>query len=82
MKEKIIDGVEYGIIRVKLREELSRKKISINKLSKLTGIKYDVIKRYFVGNIYRIDLDVLAKICYVLECDIENLLEYSNGENR
>ena len=69
--------VNYGEITLKLSEIMINKNIKRTKLSKLTGVKYAVINRYYKAeNIVRVDLDVLAKICYVLECKIEDILEY------
>ncbi|MDP4109933.1 MAG: helix-turn-helix transcriptional regulator, partial [Bacillota bacterium] len=48
-----------------------------NKLRTLTGVKYEVIDRYYKAkNIEMVDLDFLAKVCCVLNCKIEDLLEY------
>ena len=66
----------YGSIRVKLAEELERRGITRNRLQKLTGVKYEVIDRYYSGKITRADLDFLAKVCYVLNCRIDDLLEF------
>lgn len=68
---------EYGCIRVKLAEILNSRGITRNRLKTLTGAKYDVIDRYYkANNVIMADLDFLAKVCYVLECDIQDLLEY------
>lgn len=68
---------EYGCIKVKLADMLEKRNITRNALSKLTGIKYPIVTRYYNGEgIERVDLDVLAKFCYALNCDIADLLEY------
>ena len=68
---------EYGSIKVKLAETLDNRGVTRNRLSKLTGIKYDIVTRYYEAeNIERVDLAILAKICCVLNCKIEDLLEY------
>ena len=68
---------EYGAIRVKLAEVMEEQGMTRNKLRTLTGIKYDVIDRYYKAeHIEMIDLDFFAKVCYVLDCKIEDLLEY------
>ena len=70
---------EYGQIRIKLADVLNSRRIY---LRTLTGAKYDVITRYFKGEqIERVDLDFLARVCYVLDCKIEDLLEYTAPEN-
>jgi len=68
---------DYGKVIVKLSEILDRKNITRNKLRTLTGIKYEVIDRYYKAkNIEMVDLDFIAKVCYVLDCEINDLLEY------
>lgn len=52
--------------------------ITRNALSTATGIRYDVIDRYYKSQIMRIDLENLAKICYALECDLSDIIEYEN----
>jgi len=72
---------EYGRIRVKLAEVMDARGITRNRLRTLTGIKYDVITRYYKGeNIVMADLDLLARICYVLDCGIEDILEYESAQ--
>lgn len=69
--------LEYGSIQIKLAEVMESRGVTRNHLRTLTGVKYDVIDRYYKGcNIARADLDFLAKICYVFNCKIEDLLEY------
>ncbi len=68
---------EYGHIRVKLAEVLDSRGITRNKLRTLTGTKYEVIDRYYKGvSIEMADLDFLAKVCFVLDCEVSDLLEY------
>lgn len=68
---------EYGRVKVKLAEVLDSRGITRNRLRALTGVKYDVIDRYYKGvRVEMADLDFLAKVCYVLGCEIGDLLEY------
>ena len=68
---------EYGSVKVKLAEILDRRGITRNRLRTLTGVKYEVIDRYYKGiKVELVDLDFLAKVCYVLDCEISDLLEY------
>ncbi len=71
----------YGSVRVKLAELLDSRGITRNRLRTLTGVKYEVIDRYYKGsNVIMADLDFLAKVCCVLDCRIEDLLEYRKPE--
>lgn len=73
----IIEIKQYGKIRIKLSEIMDKKGITRNKLRNLTGVKYDVIDRYYkADNVERVDLDFMAKACFVLNCSVEDLLEY------
>ena len=72
---------EYGVIRVKLRQVLDSRGITRNRLRTLTGVKYDVIDRYYKNDTVQMaDLDFLAKVCCVLGCRLEELLEYIPAE--
>lgn len=67
----IISLKQYGKIRIKLSEIMDKKGITRNKLRNLTGIKYDVIDRYYkADNVERVDLYFLAKACFVLNCSV------------
>ena len=73
---------EYGQVRVKLAQVLDSRGVTRNRLSVLTGIKYDVIDRYYKGSrVELVDLDFLAKVCYVLDCQVGDLLEYQRPES-
>ena len=73
----IIEIKQYGKIRIKLSEIMDKKGITRNRLRNLTGVKYDVIDRYYkADNVERVDLDFMAKACFVLNCSVEDLLEY------
>lgn len=75
----IIDIKEYGKIKIKLSEVMDEKGITRNKMRTLTGVKYEVVDRYYKAeNVERVDLDFLAKVCYVLNCTVSDLLEYTN----
>jgi Predicted transcriptional regulator len=67
----------YGKVIVKLSTVLDNRGITRNKLRTLTGIKYEVIDRYYKAkNVEMVDLDFIAKVCCVLDCEISDLLEY------
>lgn len=71
---------EYGCVRITLKQVMEQKGITRNRLSEMTGIRYDVITRHFNNIPQRVDLDMFARICYVLDCKIEDLLHYDKPE--
>ena len=73
----IIDIKQYGKIKINLSKVMDERGITRNKMRALTGVKYEVIDRYYkAANVERVDLDFLAKACYVLNCSVDDLLEY------
>jgi putative transcriptional regulator len=67
---------EYGRIRIKLDELLKKSGMSKNKLSHKAEMQRTQINNYCKNEITRLDTDVLARICSVLDCKIEDLLEF------
>ena len=68
---------DYGSVRVKLAEVLNQRGITRNRLRTLIGVKYDVIDRYYKAeDVQMVDLDFLAKVCFALDCSMDDLLEY------
>ena len=72
---------KYGTIRIKLDELIKEAGISKNKLSHRAEMQRSQINHYCNNEITRLDTDVLARICTVLECDIGDLLEFVPPEN-
>ena len=70
-------GMEkYGTIRIKLGELIRKAGISKNKLSHRAEMQRTQLNHYCNNEITRLDIDVLARICTVLDCKIEDLLEF------
>lgn len=67
---------EYGTIKIKLNELIKEKGISKNKLSHKAEMQRTQINNYCKNKITRLDTDVLARICSVLDCSIGDLLEF------
>ena len=67
---------QYGTIRIKLDELIQKAGISKNKLSHRAEMQRSQINHYCNNEITRLDTDVLARICTVLECEIGDLLEF------
>ena len=67
----------YGKVEIKLSSIMVERNISIYQMSKLTSLKYSTVKSYYTNSpITRVDLDVIAKMCYVLDCKVSDILEY------
>lgn len=74
--------IDHGRIRIKLRELMEQQNISINKLAFRSEMQRTQLKSYIRGDIQRVDLDILSRLCYALECDLSDLLEYIPPNNK
>jgi len=69
-------NIENGFYLFKLEQLLDDRKISKNKLVRDTNTDFKVIQRVCKGDIVRIDITVLARLCDYLECDMTDIIEY------
>ena len=70
----------YGYIKIKLDSLLKERGISKNKLSHRAEMQRTQINKYCNNKISRVDMDVLARICTVFGCKIDDLLEFVPDE--
>lgn len=75
---KSIEFKPFGKVKLKLKEKMQENNITVYALSKATALEFNTIKNYAENiELNRVDLTVLAKICYVLEIDdIRDIIEY------
>ena len=75
----IVELKDYGKVEIKLKTIMDQKNISIYRLSQYANLKHSTVKNYYNNcPITRVDLDVISKLCYVLDCKIEDILEYKH----
>ena len=65
-----------GSIIFKLQQVLDDKKITKYKLSRLTNIRYDTICNYCKGNVTLINVEYLKIFCSILNCKIQDIIEF------
>ena len=78
-----ISKVNYGKMTLQIDKMMLKKynkiienDITINKLAVMTGTKFETMKRYVKNEITRVDFDLLSRICYVLNCDSNDIIKY------
>ncbi len=67
---------DYGEIRIHLQEILEEKNVSLNQLSFRAEMQRTQLRNYRDNKIQRLDIDILKRLCYVLDCDLTDLVEY------
>ena len=73
----IITIKEYGKIEIHLKDLLDSKGITRNYLAKAANTRFEVINKWYNNNVEKLDLDVLARICYVLDCSPDKIIKYN-----
>ena len=64
---------EYGTFKIHLAE---LRNVSMNQLSFRTEMQRTQLRNYRDNKVQRLDIDILKRLCYVLECDLNELIEY------
>ena len=73
----IFEIKDYGKISFHIKEIMDKKNLTRSALARLADVRFEVADKWYNGNIERMDVDVLTRICFVLDCDISDLMSYS-----
>ncbi len=78
----VITIVEYGKMHINLKNIMEEKGVTRNHLASVSGTRFEVINRWYHDNVAKLDLDILARICYVLDCKPEDIISYEKPEKK
>lgn len=67
-----------GTIHIKLGELLENKGLSRNKFAQRAELQRTQLNKYINNEVALLSVDVLARMCSVLDCDISDILEYKS----
>ena len=70
------------MVKIHLSKILGEKRWTPADLSRKTGIRPNTISELYNELVDRVSLEQLDKICEVLECDLNDLLEYIPNKKR
>lgn len=71
----------HGKIIIHLNELIEKNQISKNKLRHRAEMQRTQINHYCNNAVTRLDIDVLARLCTALNCNIGDLLEFIPPDN-
>ena len=81
LNKNVLEYKDFGYIKIKLNKIMDKRKITVYELSNKTNVSFRTIQGLKDGqSVTRINLDVLAKICYVLDCEVYDLIEYVHAK--
>ena len=69
------------MIKIILDEALKKHAMTRYELSKRTGIQYQIIDNYYKNKVKRYDSFVLDRICSVLNCKIQDIVEFKSQKD-
>ena len=70
------DWTKIGKIHIRLKELMEEKNISMNQLAFRVEMQRTQLRNYRDNNVQRLDIDILLRLCYVMECNLYDLVEY------
>jgi len=76
MDDSVLMYRDYGEIVFDLKSIMDKKGYTINYVVKRTGLHHQIVRRYYEGTALRYDKEILAKICYVIDYDLEDIMYY------
>ena len=67
--------------KIKVKELCDRKQLTLAKLARLSAVNYNTIYRWANQPMERLDADPLFRVCRVLECSLNELIEQIGDES-
>lgn len=80
MKNELFTINQYGKITIDIKTIMDKKYINRNMLARAINARFEVIDKWYNGHVEKIDADVLARICFVLECTPGDIIQYIESD--
>lgn len=82
LDKEIFEYKDYGYIQINLDKIMQERDITTYELSNKGNIRFQTIQSLRKGSVTRIDLEVLSKLCYMLNCKSEDLITYMPAKKK
>lgn len=80
MKNELFTMNQYGKITIDIKTIMDEKSINRNMLARAINARFEVIDKWYNGHVEKIDTDILARICFVLECAPGDIIRYTESD--
>lgn len=80
MKNELFTMNQYGKITIDIKTFMDEKGINRNMLARAINARFEVVDKWYNGHVEKIDADVLARICFVLECTPGDIIHYIESD--
>lgn len=77
----MLDNIDYGYVEITLDSYLKKNNISKNYLAEKANLQRTQLNTYCKNKIKRPDFDVLARICFALNCELADIVSYVKPQN-
>jgi len=73
---------DYGHLELRLKKYMDLCGYNRSSLARSINTRFEVVNKWCNGTVEKIDADILARMCYVLECEVGDILVYvDNPDN-
>lgn len=69
---------DYGVVKMNIEKLLEKAGISKNKICKDLDLPRPNFNKYCRNQFQRIDANLIAKLCFYLDCTVDELIKYEH----
>ena len=81
MQERpVLMRADYGMVELRLKELMDERGMTRNQLARLIDARFEVVSKWYNGRVEKLDLDILARMCYALDCEVSDIVVYVPGD--
>lgn len=77
MEKELFTMKNYGHVEIQLKKYMDQKQMTRNALARAINTRFEVIDKWYNGHVEKIDADILARICYILDCKPGDIIKYN-----
>jgi DNA-binding Xre family transcriptional regulator len=68
--------IMLDVIKVTIKDQADKKKVSMYRVAKDTGVAYSTLWKLNTGKVNSIDFDVLSKLCEYFNCSTSDIISF------